>query len=228
MEYTQEYLDNVLVRMAYHSSGIQGNIINFEKVYEIIMDHGLITKNESERNYYEILNHHDTFNYVLNLLQENHKLLVKDVSEIHYLLTRNLVSNSGQFKSEPNIIHGSKIDTALPKETPIFITQWLDQTHYDLKTAQNENDFIKAIALSHYHFERIHPFTYHNGPTGRAIILFFSMKYLHVPIIIRRDHRIDYLYFLEHQNIEQLSALLKRELDYERNRMIEFEGQRQY
>ena len=38
MTYKQDYLDDILIRMAYHSSGIEGNTISLPETVSIILE----------------------------------------------------------------------------------------------------------------------------------------------------------------------------------------------
>ncbi|HFQ4600136.1 TPA: hypothetical protein ACHRNR_001745 [Streptococcus pneumoniae] len=42
MDYAQDYLDDILVRMAYHSSGIEGNTISLPETVSIILEKSII------------------------------------------------------------------------------------------------------------------------------------------------------------------------------------------
>ena len=68
MTYTQDYLDDVLVRIAYHSSGIEGNTISLPETVSIILESSLPTSRKSIREFYEIENHKQAFSYILDLL----------------------------------------------------------------------------------------------------------------------------------------------------------------
>ncbi|SNJ24960.1 hypothetical protein [Streptococcus pneumoniae] len=42
MDYAQDYLDDILVRIAYHSSGIEGNTISLPETVSIILEKSII------------------------------------------------------------------------------------------------------------------------------------------------------------------------------------------
>lgn len=71
MPYTNSYLDDVLVRMAYHSSGIEGNTISLPETVSIILENALPTGRKSVREFYEIDNHKGAFSYILDLLSHH-------------------------------------------------------------------------------------------------------------------------------------------------------------
>lgn len=61
-----EYLEDMLVRMAYHSSEIEGNTISLPQTVSIILEGTLPGENKSIREFYEIENHKQTFDYMLD------------------------------------------------------------------------------------------------------------------------------------------------------------------
>ena len=70
MHYTQDYLDDVLVRIAYHSSGIEGNTISLPETVSIILENTLPSNHKSVREFYEIENHKQAFSYILEQLEQ--------------------------------------------------------------------------------------------------------------------------------------------------------------
>ena len=52
MNYAQDYLDDILVRMAYHSSGIEGNTISLPETVSIILESTLPRNGKSIREFY--------------------------------------------------------------------------------------------------------------------------------------------------------------------------------
>lgn len=219
---SQDYLDDILVRMAYHSSGIEGNTISLPQTVSIILEGTLPSNSKSIREFYEIENHKQSFEYIGSLLVTKQPLTLQDVKEIHSLLTDRLQHDKGQFKSQQNAIRGAEFKTASPFETPQLMEQWVENTNYRLDLAANENEYLKVLADTHIQFERIHPFSDGNGRTGRMVLMYLSMKYLKVPIVIRKEWRGRYMEFLGEQNVDGLVDLFKESITFERERVKEF------
>ncbi|HHA9871893.1 TPA: Fic family protein, partial [Streptococcus pneumoniae] len=76
MTYSQNYLDDILVRMAYHSSGIEGNTISLPETVSIILESTLPRNGKSIREFYEIENHKQAFSYLLDSLANHQALTV--------------------------------------------------------------------------------------------------------------------------------------------------------
>ena len=222
MTYSQNYLDDILVRMAYHSSGIEGNTISLPETVSIILESTLPRNGKSIREFYEIENHKQAFSYLLDSLANHQALTVRLIQDFHALLVDRLQHDRGRFKQVQNAIIGAEFQTASPAETPYLMAQWADNTAYRLDHAQNEKEFLEILADTHIQIERIHPFSDGNGRTGRLLLMYLAMKYLNAPIIVSKDSRAHYMELLANQDVTGLADLFKESLDYEKTRMEEF------
>lgn len=222
MDVSQDYLDDVLVRMAYHSSGIEGNTISLPQTVSIILEGTLPSGGKSIREFYEIENHKQAFEYLMGLLAENHALNIVEIKQFHFLLTDRLQHDNGQFKTQQNAIRGAEFKTAALEETPLLLSQWTDNTNDRLDSLTDEQEILEVLADTHIQFERIHPFSDGNGRTGRLLLMYLSMKYLGVPIVIRKDWRGQYMEYLGEQDSESLAKLFRESIVFERERMAEF------
>ena len=221
--YPQDYLDDILIRIAYHSSGIEGNTISLPETVSIILESTLPRNGKSIREFYEIENHKQAFTLLLDNLANDTPLSLAMVQDYHALLVDRLQHDRGQFKQVQNAIVGAEFKTATPAETPFLMSQWIDNTAYRLAHATSEADTLNILADTHIQFERIHPFSDGNGRTGRLILMFLAMRYLNAPIIISKEERALYMELLATQDIEGLSALFKKSLDYEKERLTHFQ-----
>lgn len=223
MNVSQDYLEDVLVRMAYHSSGIEGNTISLPQTVSIILEGTLPSSSKSIREFYEIENHKQAFDYLIELLDRNQPLNIAEIKQIHALLTDRLQHDKGQFKTQQNAIRGAEFKTATPEETPFLMDQWVENTNYRLDLDSDERQILEVLADTHIQFERIHPFSDGNGRTGRLVLMYLSMKYLGVPVVIRKEWRGQYMEYLGEQNIESLVKLFNESLIIERERVTEFQ-----
>lgn len=219
MSYTNSYLDDVLVRMSYHSSGIEGNTISLPETVSIILENALPTGRKSIREFYEIENHKGAFAYLLDLLAENAPLSLDMVLGIHERLTDRLQHDKGQFKTSQNAIIGAEFQTASPAEVYPLMLQWCDNTNYRLDHARQIHDLLAVLADSHIQFERIHPFSDGNGRTGRLLVLYLAMKYLETPVIVSKDRRADYMEALANQDVETLAEIFGQSHKTEKHRL---------
>lgn len=222
MTYKQDYLDDILVRMAYHSSGIEGNTISLPETVSIILESTLPGKHKSIREFYEIENHKQAFSLLLDSLTNRAPLTLGLVQDFHALLTDRLQHDRGQFKAVQNAIVGAEFKTASPEETPFLMAQWVDNTAYRLDMAKSEREIVEVLADTHIQLERIHPFSDGNGRAGRLILMYLAMKYLGAPVIVSKNDRAEYMELLANQNVQGLADLLQQSLDAEKERMGQF------
>ena len=222
MTYTQDYLDDILVRMAYHSSGIEGNTISLPETVSIILESTLPGKHKSIREFYEIVNHKQAYSLLLDSLVNHPPLTLGLVQDFHALLTDRLQHDRGRFKTVQNAIIGAEFKTASPEETPFLMAQWVDNTAYRLDMAKSERETVEVLADTHIQLERIHPFSDGNGRAGRLILMYLAMKYLGAPVIVSKNDRAEYMELLANQNIHGLADLLQQSLDAEKERMSQF------
>lgn len=222
MTYKQDYLDDILVRMAYHSSGIEGNTISLPETVSIILESTLPNRSKSIREFYEIENHKQTFHYLLDLLTKEEPFSLGQVQDIHELLVDRLQHDRGQFKTQQNAIIGSEFRIASPQETPMLMRQWADNIAYRLDSATSDEEVLQILTETHIEFERIHPFSDGNGRTGRMVMLYLAMKYLQAPVTISKDRRAEYMEYLATQDSNKLAHMLGESLDYEKERMTHF------
>lgn len=222
MSFNTNYLMDILVRIAYHSSSIEGNTISLPETISIILENTLPGNHKKIREFYEIENHRLAFEYILEQLEQQNKINLTAVKTIHALLMDRLQHDKGQFKSTQNAIVGADFKTATPQETPILMTQWINNLIYRLEQKITTDEIITILADTHIQFERIHPFSDGNGRTGRLIMLWLALQYLTVPVMINKDNRAQYMEMLATQNIDALTELLSQSYQTELSRQAEF------
>lgn len=222
---SKEYLDDILVRLAHHSAGIEGNTISLPATVSIIVNGTLPTgSGATVREFYEIENHKQTFERITSHLINNESLSVTIIKEIHADLTDRLQYDKGQFKKSENMILGAEFQTASPAETLLLIAQLVDNLQYRLDNAETSDDKLLAILDTHIQFERIHPFSDGNGRTGRIIMMYSLLQEGFPPLIIEKETKAQYVEFLANQDIEGFFQFAKERLDIEHKRMQAFQN----
>ncbi|MGX7388826.1 Fic family protein [Carnobacterium divergens] len=222
---TSEYFEDILVRLAHHSAGIEGNTISLPATVSIIINGTLPTSTGATvREFYEIENHKQAFERMASHLINEELLSVTIIKEIHADLTDRLQYDKGQFKKSENMIVGAEFQTASPAETPSLVTQLVDNLQYRLETAKTDDDKLLAILDTHIQFERIHPFSDGNGRTGRMIMMYSLLQEGFPPLIIEKETKAQYVEFLANQDVEGFFQFAKERLDKEQKRMQAFQN----
>lgn len=153
MNYKEDYLDDVLIRRAYHSSGIEGNTISLPETVSIILESTLPSSRKSIREFYEIENHKQAFAYLMDALTKEGDFYLGQVETLHALLVDRLQHAPGHFKQQQNTIIGAEFKTASPEETPYLMRQWAENLLYRLEQAQEKTEILTILAESHIAFE---------------------------------------------------------------------------
>ena len=203
----REYIDDLLVRIAYHSSAIEGNTISLTDTVTILL-HETIPGKVSKREFYEIENHKQALEYVIDQLENNESLSLNIVRGIHTQLMDHLNFDRGMWKTHDNAIVGADFNTASAHDVPYLMKQWIDNLNYRLHQSKTDEEKIKHILEMHIDFERIHPFSDGNGRTGRLLIIYSLLEHDISPIIIPVDLKPDYIRLLANKDSEGLYNLL--------------------
>jgi Fic family protein len=218
---SKEYLNDVLVRLAHHSSAIEGNTISLADTVSILL-YNTIPGKTNLREFYEVDNHREAFSYIIHSLQNKESLSVHTIKDIHSKLTNKLQHDSGQFKKQGNAILGAEFQTASPQETPLLMQQWVDNLTYQLNIATSEKEILKTVGDFHIQFERIHPFSYGNGQTGRIVMNYSMLQHGLPPLIIEAKDKAVYINILAKQDPQQFVEFATPLIQQEKIRVQQF------
>ena len=211
------YADDVLARLAYNSSAIEGNTLTLADTITLLVDERTPRAGTAVRELYEVSNHREAIARVLHAVADDEPLTTRLVTDLHGLLMDHLAHDHGQYKTSSNRITGASWRPAEPSQVPQLMQQWVDQTEW--QTANLDGPpLLEAIAQSHIAFERIHPFSDGNGRTGRALIAYQTVRKYGFPAIVRVDQRSSYITMLDAQDVPALATLLATNLAAEADR----------
>lgn len=220
MELSQLYIENMLIRMAHHSTAIEGNPLTEAEVRQVVTCDGIhegasddipdgmpdrIPDGMDSREYDEVRNYADYVPYLMTVHEEPISLQI--IKETHRHLIENIVHDAGAFKTIPNVILGANF---IPTEPYLVISElknWCDTLAYRLGIAKTLEETIEAIMEQHLRFERIHPFSDGNGRTGRALIVHSCLQQTIPPIIIPKEMGSWYIQMMGDGNVRGLTEL---------------------
>ena len=208
--FSEDYIDDLNVRITYHSNAIEGNTLTLNETATIILD-DTIPNAMSKRAFLEVLNHSDALKFLLAELQNN-TVDIYMIKEINKILLNRLNHNAGNFKTDYNYIRGANFETASPSETPS--EPLMANTLTSARATSVLTHLIK--------FERIHPFFDGNGRTGRLIMLALMLENNLTPFVITVENRAKYTDILRNQDIENFVSLVEPLIEEEKKRIIAF------
>ena len=209
-----EYMEDMLVRMAHHSTAIEGNTLTQAETISILI-HNFIPRDMSEREYYEVKNYRKAFN---TLLEADRKITTELIKKYNKYIMENLHDLNGKFKTTQNLILGAEFEPIKPYLVPFEIEDWCDNLSYRLENAKTNEEKVEIIMDQHIKFEKIHPFNDGNGRTGRLLIIHSCLKEDLEPIIIPKEEKGKYINLLACENLKELTkwALLLQEKERDR------------
>ena len=200
-ELSFEYMEDMLVRMAHHSTAIEGNTLTQAETISILI-YSFIPRDMSEREYYEVKNYRKAFNTLLNADKEITTDLIKKYNKD---IMENLHDLNGKFKTTQNLILGAEFEPTKPYLVPFEIEDWCTNLSYRLEKAKTKEEKVEIIMDQHIKFEKIHPFNDGNGRTGRLLIIHSCLKEDLEPIIIPKEEKGKYINLLSSENVKELT-----------------------
>ena len=203
MNLSYTYLDDMLVRMAHHSTAIEGNTLTQYETKSILLD-GIIPKVMNEREFYEVKN----YKKYMGFLKDNYpkKITIQLIKDTHRYLLQDIREDAGAFKTIHNIIIGADFTPTEPYLVQSELKNWCDTLEYRLDLSNTVEEKIEVIMEQHLRFERIHPFSDGNGRTGRALIVHSCLQQGIAPIINKSDRQL-YMNLLSELDIKGLTDM---------------------
>jgi len=174
------------------STGIEGNTLTFEETSFLLFE-GIVPKEKSMREVYEVLNHKKAFDYML----ESKKDITKEfILNLHRIVVANtlkpyLVSQIGKYRNV-----GVRIGLHFPPLPQEVHKQMASLLRWH---STNKKKLHPLVLASYFHteFERIHPFVDGNGRVGRLLMNFILHKNKFPMINIPKKKRFKYYEFLQ-------------------------------
>ena len=213
-----EYMEDILVRMAHHSTAIEGNTLTQAETISILI-HNFIPRDMSEREYYEVKNYRKAFN---TLLEADRKITTELIKKYNKDIMENLYDLNGKFKTTQNLILGAEFEPTKPYLVPFEIEDWCNNLSYRLDNAKTNEEKVEIIMDQHIKFEKIHPFNDGNGRTGRLLIIHSCLKEDLEPIIIPKEEKGKYINLLASENLKELTKWALQLQEKERDRIEKF------
>ena len=205
MKASNDYLDDLLVRTAHHSTAIEGNPLTQGEVKSILID-GYIPRAMNLRELNEVINYKSFMQYIRDNLHSLPPLSLERIKNIHFLLCQNAIDGvAGTFKTIPNMIIGASFTPTQPYMVITELQEWILNLEAQLESQAKEG-IIEAICRQHIAFERIHPFADGNGRVGRALMVYICLQKGIAPIVVTKEDKAEYISYL---NTEDVNGLTK-------------------
>ncbi|MBP3194100.1 MAG: Fic family protein [Cardiobacteriaceae bacterium] len=217
-----DYVADLTVRMAHHSTAIEGNTLSQDETATIILNRIIPRKGLNEREFYEVVNYRRIIPFMLENLHNSRKIDNEFIKEIHAILLDKLIYNQGEFKTSQNMIVGANFDTTPPYQVPYVLKDSIDNLEYRLRQVSDDDEKLLAILEFHLRFEKIHPFSDGNGRVGRFIMFYQVLENNLMPFIITKELKDKYIFSLRENNVNELIKIVKELQIFEQDRINKF------
>lgn len=133
----REYIDDMVVRMAHHSTAIEGNTLTQGETKSILLDN-MIPRKMDLREFYEVSNYRD---YLVFLMESYQEVITIDIiRDTQRLLLAHIRDDNGQFKVVPNMVIGADFEPTKPYQVQEALKNWCDTLQYRLEISQNDEE----------------------------------------------------------------------------------------
>lgn len=219
---SRDYLDDLMVRMAHHSTAIEGNSLTQGETKSILIDNYL-PRAMDMREMYEVLNYKQLIPFLVDSIQNNAPISLELCKNMHRIICKNANEGiPGEFKTIANYVIGADWEPTPPYRVITDLQNWIMDLHFQIEYAKNNQDITSAICRQHIKFERIHPFSDGNGRVGRALMAYSCLQNKIPPIVIPVNQKPRYISFLnncDEQGLTQFAMELQN-TELQRMQMI--------
>lgn len=200
----EEYFDDLMVRMAHHSTAIEGNTLTQGETKSVLID-GYVPRAIDLRELNEVLNYKNFTKHMLEDLHAERAITTEFIKEVHGILCHEAIESvPGRFKTQPNMVIGADFIPSPPYRVPMDMENWVRDLHAQLESAGSVKEVVEAICRQHFAFERIHPFSDGNGRVGRALLVYSCLQNGIVPIVIPVSQKKRYISYLNDMDLAGL------------------------
>ncbi len=190
--------ENTLLEWTYHSNAIEGNTLSLKET-KVVLE-GITIAGKTLNEHLEAINHKDAILYIEDIVRDKEALTEFQIRNIHQIILKKIDDkNAGKYRQENVVISGAK-------HIPPYFLHVPGEMENLIKWYDENIEKIHAIELAanvHKEFVRIHPFVDGNGRTARLLMNFELMKKGYLPVIIKKENRLQYYELLDKAHTQE-------------------------
>ena len=194
----KKLLKDIRLRHTYHSDAIEGNTLTLQET-KLVLEEGITIGGKPLKDHVEAKNDAEAFDLMIRLVHSKKQISQEIIQELHALVTKGLLADSGKYRTENVRISGSK--TTPPSY--LKIVKLMNQYISDNKNLKIHP--IKKAAFIHHELVFIHPFLDGNGRVARLITNLYLMNQGYCPIVLKKEDRRKYYQVLQRADDGDLS-----------------------
>lgn len=189
--------EKLLVEWTYHSNAIEGNTLTLSET-KVVLE-GITIAGKTLQEHLEVINHKEAIGYIEEIISNQAPLSEWQIKNIHSIVLKGILpANAGIYRQENVFISGAE---HIPPDFVQVPAQMAELLEWYSGQAQSFH-VVERAAILHSQFVKIHPFVDGNGRTARLLLNFELMKNGYVPIIIKKEQRVEYYDFLDFSHIK--------------------------
>lgn len=194
----KKIIEDIRLRHTYHSDAIEGNTLTLQET-KLVIEEGITIGGKPLKDHIEARNDAEAFDLMIELVESKKKVSQEIIQKIHEFVTKGILKNPGQYRTENVAITGAKIR---PPSYPKIIKS-MDEYIQNIEKLKLHT--IKKASFIHHEFVRIHPFIDGNGRVARLLTNFYLMKKGYPPIVVQKEDRKNYYKSLNKADLGDLS-----------------------
>lgn len=187
--------ESINLEWTYNSNGIEGNTLTLRET-QVVLE-GITIGGKSMKEHLEVINHEQAIGYLDELVKEENPITEWNIKNIHQLVLKEIDNdNAGKYREENVKIKGA---THIPPDY-LVVPELMGKLILNYKEWDKYHPIVKA-ALLHGELVKIHPFVDGNGRTSRLIMNLSLMNSGYLPVIIKKEKRLEYYNALDKAHI---------------------------
>lgn len=205
----KKLLEDIRLRHTYHSDAIEGNTLTLQET-KLVLELGITIGGKPLKDHIEARNDAEAFDFMLQLVQKKTPFSQEIIQQIHDIITKGLLKDSGKYRTGNVRITGSSITPpSYQKIIPL-----MDDYIHTIKTLPLHP--LKKAAIIHHRLVWIHPFFDGNGRVARILTNLFFMPEGYPPIVLKQEQRKIYyqvLHQADHGNLSPLAMFIAKAMN---------------
>ncbi len=189
--------DHLVVEWTYHSNSIEGNTLTLTET-KVVLEDGITIGGKSVKEHLEALNHKEAIFLLEDIVKRNEPFSERIIKDLHAIILRGIDNeNAGVYRKTNVLISGAE---HIPPDYLMVEEQMHELITWYEAEAQLFHP-VQRAAMLHSWFVKIHPFVDGNGRTARLLMNLELLKTGFVPIVIKKEQRLQYYQALDHSHV---------------------------
>lgn len=169
----------------YHSNAIEGNTLTIQET-KLVVEEGITIGGKSLAEHLEATGNAKAFEKIEELAHGQGRMDLTEVLEIHEIVTRGLLEDSGCYRIQNVRIVGAKKSPPDFSKVPKLMEEMLNNV------SRMKAHSVVVAAYLHHRLVEIHPFSDGNGRVARLIMNLLMMRSGYPPAVLRKEDRKKY------------------------------------